>query len=509
MKKSLLAILCASATLAYADLTVTETNQSAEGANQGNIVFTTDGAKLTAPKHIGATNIIVDSGVSATATTASGSAFYIGTAEEGSTISGAGKDVSELTFEGYIMGATQFNATAPKYALSIKDITFNMKRSVSGASNNLLRGGPISITNSNFNVLAGLNTSELQATITDSAYSANDNLTIANSVFTIQDGATLKMSNITGGTNSMVIDSSSFNVKGTLNFGSTGSGIILQNNSKFNVSETSTITTNSTMKVSSGSQFNVLENGKFETNKFIITINKGASSTIDGTLTLGKETSDHDSYINLDGTITINGYAYIGRKIRINGDNAKIILNSSNLTSDSGYHVHSNYEVAGEAAINVAVKQFNLEVNAQNKLNLCITKTPKEDKTITITLGDRGEADYLLAMDYLVANPNSTNFYATNELTSSTNGNIYYDFVSFTDGDVLFAKNTVTEDALKAALSHFKFNGKNIDWNYSSVEFNGVSYWAIAVPEPAEWAVIFGIVALAFTDYRRTKARRA
>ena len=102
---------CATFVFAADNIDVTTNNQTTKPGTYANIIFSTDGGKLTANGNVFAENIIVNKGVSATIGTAESNDYgYIyrplGTGDTKAYISGgegATKDNASLTFDGYMI----------------------------------------------------------------------------------------------------------------------------------------------------------------------------------------------------------------------------------------------------------------------------------------------------------------------------------------------------------------------------------------------------------------------
>ena len=74
---------------------------------------------------------------------------------------------------------------------------------------------------------------------------------------------------------------------------------------------------------------------------------------------------------------------------------------------------------------------------------------------------------------------------------------LFVEFINF-DND----KVKLTNDLLTAEdWTHVRADG----WENFRLENGYITADRIAVPEPAEWAMIFGAIALAFVAYRRRK----
>ena len=443
MKKIILSsiILC-SAVISHADIDVTGPDVTVSGSGNGNVLFSTDGGKLTATAHTGISSITVDSGVSGTISTNSAIAYYMGTAEDGAIISGAGADNSELTFDGYILGGNLMGSQEERYTMSVKDITLNLLGK-NASENNLLRASNMTFTNSNLNILAGAHSTELQSVVT-----SGNPVALVNSKLTVDGGASLVV-NISGGNNVMRIDKdSSLIVNGILN-----------------TQKTNYYTVSGTLEI-------------------------GASGTF-------KTASSYIEVFN-GGNIIISGNANIGSKIRMS-TGGRLTLNSSNIDGVNGYITSSGYG----NSINV-YGNSSIYINAANQLAFSVSSSDTVTKTLTVNLGDLGDNDYLLYLTYLVKFPSGggSNYYAENDMLSGAG--FYYDFINFTDGAVVLDKNNISEEVLQKSLSHMLVNGESGMVDYIVKNIDGVDYYAlVAVPEPAEWAAIFGAIALLIALRRR------
>ncbi len=443
MKKIILSsIIFCSAIISHADIDVTGPDVTVSGSGNGNVLFSTDGGKLTATAHTGISSITVDSGVSGTISTNPGIAYYMGTAEDGAVISGAGIGNSELTFDGYILGGNPMGSYTERYPLSVKDITLNLLGK-NASENNLLRASNMTFTNSNLNILAGAHSSELQSEVT-----SGNPVELVNSRLTVNSGATLNV-NVSGSNNMFYIDKNSF------------------------------VTVNGTV-INGTSTFYALY-GYFEI---------AAGGTIRGS----------SYYIELynGGNIVISGNANIGGRLRLfKGTSAT--FNSSNIDGVSGYTTNENY---GNSVIMFDSAYIN--VNAPNQMAFSVQWSDTVAKTLTVNLGDLGDNDYLLYLTYLVqSSTGSYKYYDENDMLSGAG--FYYDFINFTDGAVVLDKNNISEEVLQKSLSHMLVNGESGMVDYIVKNIDGVDYYAlVAVPEAAECAAIFGAIAL-FIALRRRK----
>ncbi len=440
----------------------------------GDIVFTTDGASLTTSGvgEVKLDNIIVNKGVSATL----GTAFpepgqwgipYRMIGPQPSYIKGgegATKDDAVLLFDGYILGTGA--TTTSKTDLTVENITLNLRRAHDEAStsdkNNLLRAAYIDVVDANINILAPVRgaSSEIEAFVNErvgGAVQDRSNMTLTRSSLKVVEGAKLLL-NLGGGSGDMA---------------------------KLQLSDNSSIIVNGT-----------LAGGVREVRTLSYRVDASSSILVGSTGRL--ELSSGDSNIEIYGRMVIDGYVMTNSKVRLN-TGGTLVLNSSNLSQDMGMHTTNP-----NGDLNV-YDSSTLEVNAQTYLRgICVTSDAS--KTLTVRLGDRGDASYLLALDYIVCYPNSTAYYESNNMNKNGNS-FFYDFIGLETGDVLFSKEFVSEDEIKAALSNMLYDGESGIIGYDSVTVDGKDYWVLtaAVPEPATFAALFGILALSFAAYRRKR----
>ncbi len=181
----------------------------------------------------------------------------------------------------------------------------------------------------------------------------------------------------------------------------------------------------------------------------------------------------------------------ISSKIRLNG-NATLTLtgadayrNFTNVLFDNGF-------------------TNTINVNGRTDLSgFCLYEKStyaEGDKTLRIVLGDVAEGDnYVLKLNRLVDEPGSDLCLKDNSLTETKGGvavdDLWIEFVNFDNGKVKLTENLATD----ADWKQIKADG----WENFRLENGYIVADRVAVPEPAEWAVIFGAIALAFVAYRR------
>ncbi len=182
----------------------------------------------------------------------------------------------------------------------------------------------------------------------------------------------------------------------------------------------------------------------------------------------------------------------VSAKVRLNG-NATLILEGDNV-----------YKSGSATRINVEGDGNKLVVNgSQNFDGLCLVGSGSAVKTFYIDLTNTTS----LELTHLTVQPGAKNYLKTDSLTEccsswvssaentyTTVDNFFIEFINFENGKV-----KLTNDLLKADdWAHVKAEG----WENFRLE-NGYITATEVVPEPAEWAMIFGGIALAFVMYRR------
>ncbi len=200
------------------------------------------------------------------------------------------------------------------------------------------------------------------------------------------------------------------------------------------------------------------------------------------------------SEVELVGGKIVNGetvpYVF-GSKIRLNG-NATLTL-----TGADAYRNFTNvlFDYGLTNTINV---------NGKTDLNgFCLYEKStyaEGDKTLRIVLGDVAEGDnYVLKLNRLVDEPGNNSCLKDDSLTETIGGvavdDLWVEFVNFDNGKVKLTKNLATD----ADWKQIKADG----WENFRLENGYIVADRVAVPEPAEWAIIFGAIALAFVAYRR------
>ena len=204
------------------------------------------------------------------------------------------------------------------------------------------------------------------------------------------------------------------------------------------------------------------------------------------------------------------GKAYsVSGKVRLNG-NATMIwtgVNSYTNLTNVDFNVRSlDYSTTDSYAENTVI------VNGRtDSAGFCFVdcRDPKLDytkeKVLKIQLGEVAEGDdYILKLAHLSAVAGTNNYYAiTDSLTlnnKTQQGKIeglFVEFINFDNGKVKLTNDLLTAED----WTHVRADG----WENFRLENGYITADRIAVPEPAEWAMIFGAIALGFVAYRRRK----
>ena len=197
------------------------------------------------------------------------------------------------------------------------------------------------------------------------------------------------------------------------------------------------------------------------------------------------------------------GYSVWG-KVRLNG-NATMIwtgVNSYTSLSNIDFNTTSSKEYSTEYMSN------KLIVNGKtDSAGFCLVDTNNTatiaEKVFKIELGEVAAGDdYILKLTNLVVSAGSNNTYCkTNSLTvnnKTTPGaveNMYIEFINFDNNKVRLTNDLLTAEDWE----HVRADG----WENFRLENGYIT--ATQVPEPAEWAFIFGAIALGVVAYRRRK----
>ena len=196
------------------------------------------------------------------------------------------------------------------------------------------------------------------------------------------------------------------------------------------------------------------------------------------------------------GDLTIEeGGLLITDKVTITGKNSSLVLYSPDAidTSTTRYVAPSIYFYDTASLSMLGKGDYNFVFNAAT--NKVVTLNFSKDANFNVLDWDSANSFALNVVDFdetnsiLIASTYKTNLY-TVEIGKSGDS----DALLFYNGEILAKTITVTG----VDLSEFSLELSSIDGKNGYV-------LAMAVPEPAEWAIIFGGIALALAVYRRRK----
>jgi len=186
-----------------------------------------------------------------------------------------------------------------------------------------------------------------------------------------------------------------------------------------------------------------------------------------------------------------SGQYDVSAKVRLNG-NATLILEGDNV-----------YKSGSATRINAEGSDNKLVINGSQKLDgLCLVGKGSDVKTFYIDLTNTT----LLELTHLTVQPGGDNYFKTDSLTeyytswanktSKVVDNLFIEFINFENGKVKLANDLLSAEDWKQV----KADG----WENFRLE-NGYITATEVIPEPAEWAVIFGAIALVFVAYKRRR----
>ena len=200
------------------------------------------------------------------------------------------------------------------------------------------------------------------------------------------------------------------------------------------------------------------------------------------------------------------GYSVSG-KVRLNG-NATMIwtgVNSYTGLTNVDFNVRSlDYSAEKSYAENTVIVNGKTDSAGFCLVDCWDAKLDyTKEKVLKIQLGEVADGDdYILKLAHLSVVAGKDNTYAiTDSLTlnnQTQQGRIeglFVEFINFDNNKVKLSNDLLTAED----WTHVRADG----WENFRLENGYITADRIAVPEPAEWAMIFGAIALAFVAYRR------
>ncbi len=244
---------------------------------------------------------------------------------------------------------------------------------------------------------------------------------------------------------------------------------------------------------------------------------KGVGATVDinGEMNVTGAFSTH-SYnkitVGSTGKLTVGGILNISGNAPL-GNNEKsvisVVINSAGnsvggvfMAEYGGFRVNADNDWSG-ASVLLRGGRTTIEVGngATLELNSLLSVAEVSGK-ITALKVDAGSKLILSSINGNGVSGSNT-FVGYGQLADG-NANVL-NILGFEEGTILF-RALGTEEENTKFLSHIKLDGVvNPKLQFSAFDSSAGGYWLTTVPEPAEWAAIFGAIALAIAIYRRRK----
>ncbi len=375
-------------------------------------------------------------------------------------IKGIDKSTSYLNLNGYVI-STKNNA---KQSLYIENINFTMTNGTLSATAQFIRGKAVKFENAIFNV-KGSATSEIKTVGTETF---DTTLTYTNSArniyfkdtsINVDSDSTLKLTASTASSGGTVFNNATVNINGTI---STNSHLFF-NNSTIDIKGAITHTdaksiwkmTNTTFNVYSSLDFSASNSGdwtaQFQGSNTTTTINLFDNATM---------TNSNKSKIEKNVTLVINGNATEGNTIESNASFSILEMNNNATLKVST-------KTASIMTLNVLESNIALDVASHSVLTI---NELSVDSTCNIELADELVKGALIILDEKMRD--------------------------YSDGSTRVI-TFVDKDGVERIL--------NTNLFIDAVDGGGWTVYTAQVPEPAQWATIFGMAALAFITYRKRR----
>jgi len=294
----------------------------------------------------------------------------------------------------------------------------------------------------------------------------------------------------------------------TYNFAVTGTFSLANktvNINNHNYVDFGTVTTNATiLNMYGDSTLNINSNGSFKTiamsgtSALTVTGSSfGISSSGGATFADGTKFTVNASSVSLGGTITIGNVAAskLGATIYVE-DNANIISNASASTLLlSSIYLKTNSTLT----LNTSNAFCKTVGGAQSAVTLGVSRSGAK---LIMNADQNFNGIWLNRSDYADTFTVDTNGYNLNLTTiTMANGGSKVLIEDFAEG-AIYVKNTLAENEDGSVVNVFAF----IDSVETKVYQLDTGYLTLSIPEPAEWAAIFGAIAIGFALYRRRRS---
>ncbi len=432
-------------------------------------------------------NIKVASGVTAGISGTNGADLFLNVNGTGAAqIYGAGKTSSTLYFDGYQIITKNGSSDSTYKDLIVKDITLNMDRLSIGQWNRLTANA-IEFDNAILNVTKGTNPSGLSAMGSstfggDFSENAKRSFYFKNSELNIDNNATL----------SLLVNSN-------------GNKGIVFNNSTLTLQDGAKLRTGTQIVIFDQSTFNYY-GGAIETDDGTGQANKWRFSGISTVkiykdLNLTQKSSDNNDFW---GTLTFN-LANNTKLYSTKTSNYNDVAGITNIIGGIGTSVDFAYtRIKTDAVLNVSTATGNF-----TKLDMA------NGATLNVSAGETTVGDIFATtkINLDVVNGAVLTITDFNQATEGETFKIALDD-EIVKGALLVADEKIGTYASEVASREYMFvdeaGNERVVGSNLWIEAVENGFWSVytsnpAVPEPAEWAAIFGAIALGFAVYRRRK----
>ena len=262
---------------------------------------------------------------------------------------------------------------------------------------------------------------------------------------------------------------------------------------------------------------NINVGNQFNNYDAIININAGAR------LSAKKLVANEKSRLNVAGTLALSNagqdVGYSQRIIQVK-DGGKLEFNATTFTTTYYMIFDKGSSVDGTLGKLILKRNGHIEVNPDAKIDfsktlVTVEESAAHDKSISVNKGGELKIGVLGF---------SSNANMTTKITLWNNSTLVLGSLDSGDvnigtlSDKYMLDITLSENASlllldysaerdDAKLKYITVNGSSENLAWVKTTFEGADAWKLstAVPEPAEWAAIFGAVALALAAYRRRK----
>ena len=270
----------------------------------------------------------------------------------------------------------------------------------------------------------------------------------------------------------------------------------------------------STLQGMGAATFNLKEGGKATFKTVDFTDDKSnVKMNIDGAMKVSEQfstDSHNDIVVGKTGTLAVDGLFLITGNLTTATGRISTTFNSTGnelngnikMNEFGGFRVNADNKWNSSVLLRGGRTQIAVGNDATFEINSLLSISSVSGKSSTITLDDGA----LLIVGNIKGSAtvgSSEVYVGFGELDDGISNSL--DIVGFEEKSVLFRAIGTDEENTKF-LSKILIDGaKNDALRFSELDSVAGGYWLTTVPEPAEWAAIFGAIALGLAVYRRRK----